>query len=183
MRRLHMHLEDDRLDDLISFLVVVGLRAHARFDPAVGQAETTYLYRRMRPRVIDWLRQELGDARPMGGGRAAFRRGLLTLDEMNLDEIPGHASPWQSDADAEAEWAEAIEQLSAGLSDEARETLELIGLRLVDGASHRAIADELGLSWPAVTSRLRRLREELEGGGGLQRAVRPGRFNERLNSA
>jgi hypothetical protein len=41
----------------------VGLRADARFDPEYGyggQARSTYLYRRMRLRVVDWLRQTYG---------------------------------------------------------------------------------------------------------------------------
>lgn len=156
-----MRLDAHRFEDLVSYLVVVGLRAHTKFDPAFGQSESTFLYRRMRPRVIDWIRCELGDNRQVGGGRGAFRRNLLTLDEMDPDEVPGSTPAWQSDEDAAEEWTQALERVGEGLTEEARETLMAVGLRLVDGESLRTMSEELGASRIAVSRRITRLREEL----------------------
>ena len=56
-------LDHDRLEDLISYLSVIAVRYDARYDPAFGQARSTFLYRILRRRVTDWYRQELGDNR------------------------------------------------------------------------------------------------------------------------
>lgn len=78
------------MEDLISELVVVGLRADARFDPTFGdggQARSTYLYRRMRPRVVDYLRKEQevrGDKPELGAKRR--------IEERNSRESVGSTS-------------------------------------------------------------------------------------------
>jgi len=110
-------LDDARLEDLISELTIVGLRAQERFDPSVGQAEPTYLYRRMRVRIIDWYRHNYGDRRshdPLIDPKSATLYGPHNTGELVDDE--------DHETDDET-YAETIERLSLGLSAEAQHTV------------------------------------------------------------
>ncbi len=109
LRRNGGFLDDDRREDLISYLVVVGLTARAKYDPGYGQAETTFLYRLMRVRVVDWYRQTLGDSRfrdPATDPRSAVATDL---------PVPVY--------DAPESFGLAVNELSRGLTDQARDTL------------------------------------------------------------
>ena len=86
----------DRLDDLVSSLCVVGLRAALRYDPEMTQAKygknggepfSSYLADVMEHRVIDFFR-----AKSEGfGDRRYALDGRVTLDGENIDTHPGKA--------------------------------------------------------------------------------------------
>ena len=61
LRRHGAHLDPDRFDDLADYMLEVGVRYAARYEPGHGIAIQTFLYRRMRIRYTDWLRLTLGD--------------------------------------------------------------------------------------------------------------------------
>jgi hypothetical protein len=57
LRRMGATLDRPRFEDLVSDLTIVGLVAKQKFDPEFGQAESTFIYRRMRVRIADWYRK------------------------------------------------------------------------------------------------------------------------------
>ena len=52
--RMSMPLDERRSADLHEYLVDLGFQMSATYDPTVGQAFSTWYYRRARRRVIDW---------------------------------------------------------------------------------------------------------------------------------
>jgi hypothetical protein len=63
LRRHGAHLDHDRFDELADYMLLVGVRYAARYEPGHGIAIQTFLYRRMRIRYTDWLRTTMGDSR------------------------------------------------------------------------------------------------------------------------
>ena len=61
LRRHGAFLDQQRFDDLADFMLEVGVRCAARYEPGQGIAIQTFLYRRMRIRYTDWLRMTRGD--------------------------------------------------------------------------------------------------------------------------
>ena len=158
-------LDRPRFEDLVSDLVLVGLVARQRFDPNVGQGESTWCYRVMRRRIVDHYRRQYGDRRshdPLLDPKSAvlYRprelRNLLADDGRETDES----------------YAEAVERLGEDLSPEGREALRTIALPLVAGFSLIEIARAMGIRQMDVEARLARLREELEGGWQSDRRPR-----------
>ena len=147
LRRNGGFLDHDRREDLISYLCVVGLTAKQNFDPAYGQAESTFLYRRMRVRVVDWYRTTFGDSRssdPTTTPRSAVLTDL---------PVPVY--------DAPQSFQLAVDELGRGLTPQARDTLETIGVALVAGYQEWEIARALELTVTDVRERLTTLRDEL----------------------
>ena len=69
LKRHGAFLDDERREELVSFMLVVGCRYATRFKPGHGIAIQTYLFRTMRRRYPDYLRSALGDTRSRGRGR------------------------------------------------------------------------------------------------------------------
>jgi hypothetical protein len=46
LRRMDATLDRDRFEDLVSDVVIVGLRAMGKYDASCGQAASTHTYRR-----------------------------------------------------------------------------------------------------------------------------------------
>jgi hypothetical protein len=63
LRRHAAFLDQDRFDDLADYMLMVGVKYAARFEPGHGIGMSTFLYRRMRMRYVDWIRTTLGDSR------------------------------------------------------------------------------------------------------------------------
>jgi hypothetical protein len=63
LTRMGIRLDKRRESDLREYLVDLGLQMATTYDPGVGQAFSTYFYRRARMRVVDWLRSTHGDKR------------------------------------------------------------------------------------------------------------------------
>jgi hypothetical protein len=63
LNRMGIRLDKRRQSDLREYLVELGLRMAKTYDPSVGQAFSTWYYRRARMRVVDWLRSTHGDSR------------------------------------------------------------------------------------------------------------------------
>lgn len=140
-------LSTDRLDDAISFVRERMLGEIGRYDPelAGGVSVETWVYRRSRPRVIDWLRSkseglEFGDARTGSQNRV----GLTSNGE--LEALDRDADTLES----------AIDRLAGGLSPRDRFWLEIVAASLAQGhdmldvleQGMRDLADALAVTMP-----------------------------------
>lgn len=63
LRRHGAFLDEERFEDLTGYILEVGCRYAPRFEPGHGVGISTFVYRRMRIRYVDWLRQTMGDTR------------------------------------------------------------------------------------------------------------------------
>ena len=156
LRRMRAYLDEDRFQDLVSYLVIVGLRADVRFDPSFGQARSTYLYRRMRPRIVDWYRQTMGDDRySPAGDRTLHPRSAIPFPDV-AEFVAG-----EYEIRLEASMPLAVQALGQRVSDEGREKLATIARPLAEGYEPQEIAKRLGVRRAEVERRLERLRDEL----------------------
>jgi hypothetical protein len=64
-------------------MLEVGVRYAVRYEPGHGISIGTFLYRRMRQRYVDWMRQTMVDKR-FGRGRSRRRPpgGFVSIDEL-----------------------------------------------------------------------------------------------------
>lgn len=157
---MQARLDPERFEDLVSFLVEVGVRADARFDPGYGdggQARTTYLYRRMRPRIVDWYRHTMGDGRYLPDRTKHPRSAIPFADASELSVAAGYAFELTFDSSMSL----AVESLAAGISDAGRETLATIVRPLAEGFRVQEIARGLGITTAKLDARLEQLRAEL----------------------
>lgn len=114
LERRRAWLPEDRFEEAHGYLMLVACRAVVRYDPAYGQALSTFVYRRVRPRLVDWYRETLGDSRYPRS--FAGKHALLFADRYE-DEL--------GDATVEDEYltdelVEAEADLGSSLSEEAR---------------------------------------------------------------
>ena len=126
------YLPPDRFDEAHGFLMLAACRAVVRFDPAYGQALSTFVYRRTRPRLTDWYRSVLGDSRYPHTWAA--RHSLLFAERLE-DEPDGVTYEDSYELDDEHDLDRAEEELGRGLSEEARRGLHLY--RLDEEHGHR----------------------------------------------
>lgn len=142
-------LAPERFADAAGFVREAGLRAIVEYDPerAGGVSATTWAYRRMRLRVTDWLRSDMGDARFGNAGRVTLSSdGEMTFAAEEEDSVEV-----------------AVELLTAGLSERSAWTLRHVASAVAEGATivevcerlMSDLADELGAAMPE------RLREGL----------------------
>ena len=158
LRRMNATLDRPRFEDLVSDLVLVGLVARQRFDPNVGQGESTWCYRVMRRRIVDHYRRQYGDRRshdPLLDPKSAVLYGPRKLRNLLADD----------GRETDESYAEAVERLGENLSDESRDTLRTIVVPLVAGCKENEIARALGVRRIDVEKRLAQLRSELGGRG------------------
>ncbi len=132
LNRRGAYLPPDRFEDAASFMLVIACRAVVRFDPAYGQALSTFVYRRTRPRLVDWYRMVLGDTRHP----TTFEvRHAFHFAERYEDELDGATCEDSYELDDEHDLDRAEEALGRGLSEEARRGLHLY--RLDEEHGHR----------------------------------------------
>jgi len=132
LNRRGAYLPPDRFEDAASFMLVIACRAVVRFDPAYGQALSTFVYRRTRPRLIDWYRMVLGDTRHASTFKA---RHAFHFAERYEDELDGATCEDSYELDDEHDLDRAEEELGRGLSEEALRGLHLF--RLDEEHGHR----------------------------------------------
>lgn len=153
-------LGGDRLDDAVSFVRERMLVEVERYDPerAGGVSVTTWLYRRSKQRVIDWLRTraeglEFGDARSGGAGRVG-----LTDD--------GELEPARAASDLDT-IEQAAARLAGGLSERSQLTLRALATAAAEDSDLvnvlegllRDLADELEATLPDDLRGMLRRRE------------------------
>jgi hypothetical protein len=63
LRRKGAFLDPGRFEDLADYMLEVGVKHAASYEPGHGLSLVTFLYRRMRIRYVDWCRSTLGDSR------------------------------------------------------------------------------------------------------------------------
>jgi hypothetical protein len=92
LRRAGAHLDEHRYEELVGYLVEVGVKYAARYETGHGIAIQTFLYRRMRQRYVDWLRLTLGDSRHGASGRHPPGGRLFSFDEVRHTAVldPGY---------------------------------------------------------------------------------------------
>ena len=135
LSRRGAYLPPDRFEDAASFMLVIACRAVVRFDPAYGQALSTFVYRRTRPRLTDWYRSVLGDTRYPATWPA---RHAFLFAERYEDELDGVTYDDSYELDDEHDLDRAEEELGRGLSEEALRGLHLF--RLDEEHGHRVRA-------------------------------------------
>lgn len=115
LRNRHITLDPDRHTEAHEHLVDVGARWALRYHPdlANGVSFTTSCYRRMYPRVTDYLRERHGDE----------RRGTP------IHEHPAEQLPDTGALDHET-FQQLVENVSASLTTRALHTLHTIGYDL-----------------------------------------------------
>jgi hypothetical protein len=161
LRRSGGFLDDERMDDLVGFLVLQGCRAATRYDPervqrsygsGGGDPFASYLADIMQVRVTDWYRSK----REGNGDRRYGHDKRLVLDgEMTYAE-PGDAferelAARRQESGADLDDAEAA--LGEGLSEQARWGLRLVRLSLEQG-EHLTGGPGSGAARKAVRSEL-----------------------------
>lgn len=154
LQRMGAYLERDRLEDLVSFLTVVGVKASQRFDPSVGQARSTWVYRIQRPRIVDWYRTNMGDRRhsnPLLNPRSAVPYGPAYIRGLRAEEA----------VERDESLAETLDEMSERLTEEAQDTLRRVAVPLSAGYQPLEIARALGVRLKDVNERLERLQVEL----------------------
>lgn len=136
-------------DDLTSAGVVGLIQAVERYDPGYGCRPITYLYRRARGAVLDWLRESGATTRSRCRGRGVWFLSLEGFCEAELDGREGHCAMLAVEHDFGAlERRDELDALVRTLSDRERQVL---GLRYDGGLSRAAAAAALGLTENYIT--------------------------------
>jgi hypothetical protein len=166
LRRVGVRLLERRKhDDLLDYLVELGLRMAKEYDPTVGQAFSTWYYRRARMRVIDWIRSTHGrsrDGNALGKLAISYPESLDRLLDANV-EYSGTWTAVHVDVD-EASFGDALVELGKNLSTEARWALVNIAGRMVDdGLSEWQAIRAAGVAKDEGQRLLELLRDELAG--------------------
>ncbi len=133
LSRRGAYLPPDRFDDAASFMLVAACKTVLRFDPSYGQALSTFVYRRTRPRLVDWYRMVLGDTRHASTFKVRHAFLFAERYEDELDGVPYEDSYELDDDEHDLDRAE--EELGRGLSEEALRGLHLY--RLDEEHGHR----------------------------------------------
>lgn len=132
MRKRRINLDAQRYEEALDFYVEVGARWAISYDPdlANGVSFSTSCYRRMYPRLTDYLRARHGDERH---GRP--------ITEQATDKMP------EDDGTDEPTFKYAAAAVADGLPARARRTLELLGrpmaeegLTVMEAAARAGIA-------------------------------------------
>ena len=132
LNRRGAYLPPDRYEDAASFMLIGACKTVLRFDPSYGQALSTFVYRRTRPRLIDWYRMVLGDPRHASTFEARHAFHFADRYEDELDGVTYELDDDEHDLDR------AEEELGRGLSEQARRGLHLY--RLDEEHGHRVYA-------------------------------------------
>jgi hypothetical protein len=83
LRKRGAFLDQDRFDELADYMLEIGVRYAARYEPGHGIGMSTFLYRRMRIRYIDWIRITLGNSRLEGRSTRFPPGGFVPLNELD----------------------------------------------------------------------------------------------------
>jgi DNA-directed RNA polymerase specialized sigma24 family protein len=163
----------EKHEDLVAYLCERGLRAASRYDDSRRQASygsrggnafESYLSDVLERRTVDWMRSRaegFADYRRWPGGSPI---DLVGDDVDTLKTAYGDAVEELAAAE-ERDFGLALARISARLSEEGRQTLELIGLPLFDGWRPGQIRDAAGIPFREQRKRLEALREELSAAG------------------
>jgi hypothetical protein len=81
LRRKGAFLDEHRFQELADYMLEVGVKYAARYETGHGIGISTFLYRRMRIRYVDWIRTTLGDNRNLVSTRFPQGGTCFQLDE------------------------------------------------------------------------------------------------------
>jgi RNA polymerase sigma factor (sigma-70 family) len=171
-------LNPDDKEDALAFLIATAWELERSFREDVGIAYSTYCFRMLRLRLVDWYRDRFRDARY--GGRDCPRCDAGELDGAECHEC--HGTGKVGPAIPELVGEEALEQITAewntitdvvtdvfveinvaSLSPDSRRALDRIAKPMVEeGLTMDEIAERLGFDRRWVSKALKRLRDELE---------------------
>jgi hypothetical protein len=154
LRRKGAFLDPDRFDDLASYMLEVGVRYAARYEPGHGIGISTFLYRRMRSRYVDWCRATLGDTRNVSNRRIPPGR-LFPFNELIDSAVfdPGY--------DEAGTPFEAAAVLATELDPSCGWTLVHIAGPLASGWQLKEAAAAAGITHPQAQRLLDELQDEL----------------------
>jgi hypothetical protein len=109
------YLDEQRFEELADYMLEVGVRYAARYEPGHGIAIGTFLYRRMRIRYIDWLRLTLGDTRGKTPSRRHPAGGFVSCRSGSSTAPAGTAAMTRSTSGS-TRWARSPAQVRIRLS-------------------------------------------------------------------
>jgi DNA-directed RNA polymerase specialized sigma24 family protein len=139
-----MHLDPRRTEDLHDYITEVGWKMAATYDPEVGQAFSTYFFRRARMRVIDWVRSTHGDSRYANGLKKLAISYPESLTDLEAQAPARHDSAIVDHMEPES-LSDAIVELGRDLSPDARWALVNVAGRIAQGATQsQAISEAAG---------------------------------------
>ena len=152
------HLRRDLYEDALAYLVATAWELSTVYDPELGPSFSTYCYRLLRRRLVDWYRSTFGDSRHAPRPELVSLDRALRLDgDQELEERLGQVDDGYERVLA----AESARIPLDTLSEEARWTLEHVARPLANGSSSEELARRLGKSRRHLNRHLDELREEL----------------------
>jgi hypothetical protein len=141
------HLSPHDREDALAFLIATAWELGRSYREDLGLAYSTYCFRMLKLRLVDWYRSTFGDSRYDNGVRP----------QASVDELERIAVEVELIQDV------FVQLGSVALSPNARMTFERIAKPMLeDGLTKEQVADRLGWDRRDVTDLLRQLRVELE---------------------
>jgi hypothetical protein len=114
LRKRIAFLDPDRFEELADYMLEVGVKYAARYEPGHGIGISTFLYRRMRIRYVDWMRITLGDSRARCGSRRFPSGVCFPFDELRDTAVTENGyDELETPFDAAAEIADDLDPASA----------------------------------------------------------------------
>lgn len=86
LRDWSAHLDVDRYDDALAYLIALSWELERSFDETLGLSYSTYLFRLLRLRLADWYRDRFGDSRYGRLPDIPTAPADLPDDEIDLDD-------------------------------------------------------------------------------------------------
>lgn len=169
LRARGAHLRPHLYEDALQELLTTAWQLWQRFDPARGLSFSTYCYRLLKLRVVDWYRHEFGDTRY--GERpqvlsldARPRRGASSDDLAGGRQRDSLMEELTDDGDAPID-VDVLRELegTGALSSDGSRILREIALPLALGLSKDEVATRLGRSRRYVNRCLDELQVEYSG--------------------
>lgn len=160
------HLKPHLYEDALQELLTTTWQLWQRFDPARGLSFSTYAYRLLKLRVVDWYRSEFGDS------RYGERPTVLSLDapmslregrqtsEHRLEDLVGDRTADDYSAPIDLDVLRELEG-KGELSEEGSRVLREVALPLALGLNKDEVGERLGRSRRHVNRCLDDLRAEL----------------------
>lgn len=148
LNEFNAHLTPQDKEDALAFLIATAWELSRSYDRKLGPSYSTYCFRMLKLRLVDWYRTTFGDAR-YGGG---------PIQHASMEELERIAVEVELVQDV------LVQLGSVALSPDARRTFERIAKPMLEeGLSKEQMADRLGWERRVVSDLLKELHAELNG--------------------
>lgn len=141
------HLTPQDKEDALAYLIATAWELSRSYDKKLGPAYSTYCFRMLKLRLVDWYRMTFGDARYGGGPRLVA--GVEELERIAVE--------------VELVQDVLVELGSVALSPDGRRTFERIAKPMLEeGLTKDQIAERLGFDRREISELLKALHQELQ---------------------